>query len=135
MAQNTGSHDSSFTNLVNVDKQTTTTQMRQEMILPAVKDQTMILMIKSLMMTLVIFYIQLVVLAGQIWTLSHPKFGKIFFPQHHPFQCQSSIQCFLCWLRKDPLHFSPKKINYFGFWSQRHNMEYFLHSHAGIFDK
>ena len=66
MAQNTGSHDSSFTNLVNVDKQTTTTQMRQEMILPAVKDQTMILMIKSLMMTLVIFYIQLVVLAGQI---------------------------------------------------------------------
>lgn len=66
MAQNTGSHDSSFTNLVNVDKQTTTTQMRQEMILPAVKDQTMISMIKSLMMTLVIFYIQLVVLAGQI---------------------------------------------------------------------
>ena len=66
MAQNTGSHDSSFTNLVYVDKQTTTTQMRQEMILPAVKDQTMISMIKSLMMTLVIFYIQLVVLAGQI---------------------------------------------------------------------
>ena len=40
--------------------------MRQKMILPVVKDQKMILMIKSLMMTLVILYIQLVVLAGQI---------------------------------------------------------------------
>ena len=65
MAQNTGSHDSSFTYLVNVDKQTTTTQMWQKMISPAVKDQTMILMTKSLMMTLVI-YIQQVFLAGQI---------------------------------------------------------------------
>ena len=66
MAQNTGKHDSSFIYLVNVDKQTTTTQMRQKIILPVVKDQIMILMIKSLMMTLVILYIQLVVLAGQI---------------------------------------------------------------------
>ena len=65
MAQNPGSQDSSFTNLVNDDKQTTTTQMWQKMILPVVKDQTMILMIKSLMMTLVI-YIQRVFLAGQI---------------------------------------------------------------------
>lgn len=65
MPQNPGSQDSSFTNLVNDDKQTTTTQMWQTMILPVVKDQTMILMIKSLMMTLVI-YIQGVFLAGQI---------------------------------------------------------------------
>ena len=65
MAQNPGSQDSSFTNLVNDDKQTTTTQMWQKMILPVVKDQTMILMIKSLMMTLVI-YIQRVFLARQI---------------------------------------------------------------------
>lgn len=67
MAQNTGSHMTAHLSiLLNVDKQTTTTQMRQKMILPVVKDQKMILMIKSLMMTLVILYIQLVVLAGQI---------------------------------------------------------------------